>query len=117
VSLYPAILKWPTASRTGEAVLLRRDRDQILYLSELRGEFDSVMELRDPLTNRASPVVRAVLGQDGIAEGIGNTGATVLVSARRVLGSDWFVVAKIDEAEAYAPLQPSRFVAKASASK
>ncbi len=108
ISLYPAILKWPTSSRTGEAVLVRRDGDQILYLSELRGEFDSVMELRDSLADGMSPVVRAVVGQEGFADGIDIAGDAVLVSARRVPGSDWFAVAKIDKAEAYAPLRESR---------
>ena len=107
VSLYPAILKWPTSSRTGEGVLVQRDGNQVLYLSELRGKFDSAMELRDGLENRMSPVVRAVLGQEGVAEGIDVAGAEVLVSARRVPGSDWFAVAKIDKAEAYAPLRES----------
>ena len=107
VSLYPAILKWPTSSRTGEAVLVRRDGDHVLYLSELRGEFDSVMELRDGLANWTSPVVRAVLGRDGIADGFDYNGNEVLVAARRVPGSDWFAVAKIDKAEAYAPLRES----------
>ena len=31
----------------------------------------------------------------------------MLVAARRVPGSDWFAVAKIDKAEAYAPLRDS----------
>ena len=108
-SLYPTILKWPTSSRTGEAVLVRRDREQVLYLSEFRGESDSAMDERDSLAKRTSPVVRAVLGQ-GIADGIDNTGVAVFASARRVPGSDWIVVAKIDQEEAYAPLRDSEML-------
>ncbi len=62
-SLYPTILKWPASSRSGEAILVRRDKDEVFYLSELRGELDSAMDLRDSLAKRTSPVVRAVLGQ------------------------------------------------------
>jgi len=43
VDLYPTILKWPTSSRTGEVVLVRRDGDQVLYLSDLRRKPGSAM--------------------------------------------------------------------------
>jgi hypothetical protein len=105
VALYPVILKWPTASRTGEVVLVRRDGDQVLYLSDLSRRPGSAMELRKSLTERTSPVVRAVLGEEGITDGLNYSGIPVLASARRVPNSEWFVVAKIDESEAYAPLQ------------
>jgi len=105
-SLYPTILRWPATSRSGEAILVRRDRDDVLYLSELRGELDSAMDLRDSLAKKTSPVVRAVLGQ-GIADGIDDIGVEVFAAARRVPGSDWFVVAKMDKEEAYAPLRES----------
>ncbi len=111
VALYPLILKWPTTSHTGEAVLVRRDQDQVIYLSGLRRKPDSAMELWDSLANRTSPLVRAVLGQEGIADGIDDTGVAVLASARRIPGSEWFVVAEIDEDEAYAPLRETRTLA------
>ena len=107
VALYPTILKWPTSSRTGEAVLVRRDGDEVLYLSDLRRKPGSAMELRKSLTDRTSPVVRAVLGEEGVADGIDYSGIPVLAAARRVPDSEWFVVAKIDELEAYAPLRDS----------
>jgi len=108
-SLYPTILKWPASSRSGEAILVRQDRDEVLYLSELRGELDSAMDLRDSLAKRTSPVVRAVLGH-GIADGIDDIGNAVFASARSVPGSDWFVVAKVDKEEAYAPLRDSEML-------
>ena len=107
VALYPLILKWPTSSRTGETVLVRRDNDQVLYLSDPAREPGAAMRLRNRLEDRASPVAKAVLGQEGLTDGIDEDGVAVLASARHIPESDWFVVAKIGKDEAYAPLRES----------
>ncbi len=107
VVLYPSILNWPAVSRTGKTVLVRREQGQILYLSDRWRGSGSAMKLQRDPGNRASPVVSAVLGQDQLVEAVDSTGVSVLAVSRQVPGSDWFVVAKIDKDEAYAPVRKS----------
>jgi PAS domain S-box-containing protein len=110
--LYPLMQSWPTPSRTAETLLARREGDQILYLSELRHRNDAAMTLRCPLTDSRRPAVRAVLGEEGIMEGIDYRGVPVLAAVRKVPGSPWVLVAKMDMAEIYAPIrQQARWLA------
>jgi signal transduction histidine kinase len=49
--------------------------------------------------------VKAVLGQAGSVEGIDYRGVPVIGNVRAIPNSPWFMVARIDAAEAYAPLR------------
>jgi PAS domain S-box-containing protein len=104
VHLYPMLQRWPTPSRTAETLLVRRDGDQVLFLNELRFRRGTALSLRVPLTDRRLPAARAALGFEGILEGVDYRGTHVLAAVRRVPGSSWSLVARIDTAEAMAPL-------------
>jgi PAS domain S-box-containing protein len=107
--LYPMIQSWPTPSPTAESLLVRKEGNEILFLNELRHLKNSAMQLRLPLTNLSVPAVRAALGWEGIDRGIDYRGVPVLAAARRVPGSPWNLVVKIDEAEIYAPMRQNAF--------
>jgi len=98
--LYPLIRSWPTPSSSGETVLVRRDGDSVLYLSELRHRTNTALRLRIPVTRIDVPAVMAILGRKGIVEGIDYRGEEVLSALMPVPGSPWFVVTKIDKREA-----------------
>ena len=100
--LYPLIQDWPMAARSGETLLVERDGDQVLYLNDLRFRADAALNLRVPLTDTSLPAVKAVLGAEGIVEGVDYRGVTVVGAVQSIPGSPWFIVAKIDSSEAFA---------------
>jgi len=97
--LYPLIQSWPTASRTAEALLVRRDGDEVVYLNELRHRSGTALRLRLPLSSENLPAARGALGLEGVATGVDYRGVPVLAAVRRVPDTDWSLVAKIDLGE------------------
>jgi PAS domain S-box-containing protein len=103
--LYPFITRWPIPSRTAETLIIRRDRNYALFLNELRFQKNTALNLRSSLGDVKMPAVKAVLGQEGIVEGIDYRGVPVVAYARSVPNSPWFLVAKMDVSEVYKPLK------------
>ncbi|MEI6128373.1 MAG: PAS domain S-box protein, partial [Pseudomonadota bacterium] len=103
--LYPLINHWPTPSRTAETLLVRRDGNDALFLNELRFKKNTALNLRIPLTSVQTPAVKAVLLQEGIFEGIDYRGVPVVADVRAISDSPWFMVARMDVAEVYAPMK------------
>ena len=102
--LYPMVLSWPTPSRTSEILLVRRDGDSVLYLSELRYKQHSALRLRKSMTDTHILSVKAVSGITDVLEGIDYRGIKVLGVSCPVSGSSWFVVTKVDIDEIYHPI-------------
>jgi signal transduction histidine kinase/DNA-binding response OmpR family regulator len=103
--LYPFISRWPIPSRTAETLLIRRDGNDALFLNELKFQTGSALNLRIPLTKRENPAAQAALGREGIVEGPDYRGVPVIAQVRRVPDSPWFLVARMDVSEVYAPLR------------
>ncbi len=102
--LYPLIKSWPTPSKTAETLLVERDGNEVLFLSDLRHRKNSAFNLRLPLTRKDLPAAWAALGQERVAEGTDYRGTRVLAATRKVPGSPWSIVAKVDTADIYAPV-------------
>ncbi len=100
--LYPLIQSWPTPSRTAETLLVRRDGDHVLYLNDLRHRAGTALKLRIPVSQTDVPAVMAVLGKEGVVEGRDYRGVEVVSVLRAIPSSPWFMVAKVDTAEAFA---------------
>jgi len=105
VYLYPFLRRWPFPSKTSELLFARRDGNSVLILNDLRFKDNTALSLRIPLTKKTSPAARAVLGERGNIEGIDYRGVPVLAALRAVPDSPWFLVAKIDAAEVFAPMR------------
>ena len=104
--LFPSITHWPTASRTAETLLARRDGDDVLFLNRLEYRADPPLSVRIPLDAKAMiPAVQAVLGREGIMEGTDYRGVPVLAHVRAVPGSPWHLVARMDLSEVGAPVR------------
>ena len=103
--LYPFIRRWPTPSPSGETLLVRREGNDALFLNELKFGTNTALNLRISLANTNAPAVKAVLGQEGIVEGMDYRGVPVLAALHAIPDSPWFLVAKMDTAEVYAPLR------------
>jgi PAS domain S-box-containing protein len=103
--LYSFIKTWPTPSRTSETLIIRRDGSDALFLNDLRFQKDAALNLRIPLESKETPAVKAVLGEEGIVEGRDYRGVPVIADIRAVPDSPWFLVARTDISEVYAPMR------------
>ncbi len=103
--IFPHLQQWPTPSRTAETLLVRKDGNGVIFLNELKFQKDTALTLRIPLADTDQLAVKAALGKQGIVEGLDYRGAPVIGYARGIPGSSWFLVARIDIAEVYAPLR------------
>jgi PAS domain S-box-containing protein len=103
--LYPFISRWPTASRTAETLLVRRDGNDALFLNELKFQKGSALRLRISLGKKDVPAVKAVLGQTGIVEGMDYRQTPVIAAVRPVPDSPWFLVARMDTSEVFGPMR------------
>lgn len=102
--LYPFLQSWPFSSPSAETLLVRRDGDDVLFLSEVRHMKGAALSLRLPLTKSDLPAAMAVLGKTSSDGGIDYRGVEVVSAMRPVPGTHWFIVSKIDKAEFLAPV-------------
>lgn len=100
--LYPLIQSWPTESESAETLLVKKDGDTVLYLNDLRHQKGTALNLRFNLSEREIPAVNAIFGVEGIFTGIDYRGIEVLSALMPIPDSPWFIVAKVDSAEALA---------------
>ncbi|HEY3296213.1 MAG TPA: ATP-binding protein [bacterium] len=104
--LYPLIENWPTPTETGESVLVRRDGDEVVYLSRLRFRNYSPLMLRFPVTEDSRVAsVMAGNGVTGIVMARDYRDTAVMSALYRVPHSPWILITKIDESEIVAPLK------------
>ncbi len=105
VLLYPFIQEWPTPSTTAETLLVRRNGDNVLFLNPLKFNRNAALNMQIPLVDTQVLAVKAVQGQAGVVEGIDYRSQSVVGYVGAVPGSPWFLVARMDTAEVYAPLR------------
>ena len=105
VHLYHIIQRWSTPSKTAETLLIRREGNEAVVLNELKLQKNAALTLRMSLDSTDRPAVKAALGQEGIVEGIDYRGVPVLAAVRAVPNSPWFLVARMDAVEVYAPMR------------
>jgi len=103
--LYPLLESWPAASTSGETVLVRRDGNEAVFLSRLRGRNDSSVNFRVPMSRWEIAVVQAAEGHEGNIEALDYRGVPVFAAVRRVPDTPWYLVAKIDEDEVHMPVR------------
>ena len=109
--LYPFIQAWPTPSPTAETLLVERRGDNVRYLNRLRHHPTAALEYELPLSRDELPAAQAVTGREGAVSGRDYRGVEVLGAARRVPGTPWYLVAKMDRTEALAPLRGADWTA------
>ena len=103
--LYPLIRFWPATTRTAETFLVRREGNEALFLNELKFRKNSALNLRASLNNVNQPTIMAVLGKTGIVRGMDYRGAQVVAYVHPVPDTPWYLVARMDIDEVYAPLK------------
>ncbi len=106
--LFPNVQTWPTASRTAETLLVRRDGSDVVFLNDLRHRKNTALTLRFPIDrSSALPAAMAVKGHAGVVEGDDYRGVPVLAVLRTVPDTPWQMVAKVDRDEIFAPVRAS----------
>ena len=104
VYLNPLIQRSSKSSPTSETLLLRREGNEVVYLNDLRFRQDAALNLRVPLQRHEIPAVQAVSGHSGFIQGVDYRGVPVLSVALALPDSPWYLVTKVDAAEAQAPM-------------
>jgi PAS domain S-box-containing protein len=102
--LYPYLRTWPTARRTGETILARRDGRELVYLSELRMAAGAPGFARRSITGIEIPAP-AELVKGAPLIGKDYRGERVLGHVRSVPDSNWLLIAKLDAAEVHGSTQ------------
>ena len=102
--LFPLIRDWPMPSTTAEVLIVRPEKDSILFCSELRHRKNAMLTMKLPVNMADLPAALAVRGYSGIVEGRDYRRKPVLAAVRHIPGSSWYLVAKIDTEEAYLQL-------------
>ncbi|HWI57216.1 MAG TPA: PAS domain S-box protein, partial [Bacillota bacterium] len=103
--LFPVVQSWPVASETAEALIVRREGDQVLFLNDLRHRAGTALALRVPLASPELPAAKVLRGETNAIEGVDYRGVPVVAVGRHIPESSWAMVAKVDQEEIYAPLR------------
>ena len=102
--LYPLVQTWPVPSKTAETLLIRQEGDEVVFLNELRFRRNSELVLRKPVSDQSLPASLAVRGIESTTNGIDYRGAEVVAVMKKVPGSNWYMVAKVDHNEVFSVL-------------
>ena len=108
--LFPYIQNWPTASSSGESLLVRRVGDFVLLMNDGREAKGNKSPSWFSLEKVDLPSAIAVKKtKSGRVEGVDFRGVPVLAAYRPVGETDWVVLAKLDRQEVMAPLRNLAF--------
>jgi two-component system CheB/CheR fusion protein len=108
--LYPLISTWPVQNLSAETVLVRREGNNIRFLNDLKFEKGTALNLVLSIKeNETRASIQAVLGKEGIVEGIDYRRAPVIADVRAVPHSPWFLVNRIDTSEVFTPIRQKLF--------
>ncbi|MBU1214664.1 MAG: PAS domain S-box protein [Gammaproteobacteria bacterium] len=108
--LFPLIQVWPTETRTAETLLVRKEGDKVVFLNPLRHIANRPLEFTKPLAGSKLIAAMALRGEMDVREGVDYRGVPVLAAIRNIPGTDWIMVAKIDQEEIYGKLAAQRWL-------
>jgi PAS domain S-box-containing protein len=97
--LFSIVKLLPTRSNTFETLLLRKDGDSVVYLNELRHVPGKPLSIKRAIADTNLLGSKAARGQTGVVTGVDYRGVKVLGAIKKVAGSGWYMVSKIDMKE------------------
>ncbi|HQT95022.1 MAG TPA: PAS domain S-box protein [Thermoanaerobaculaceae bacterium] len=100
--LYPFLRHQPLPTETGEALLVAQQGDAAVFLTPLRHSPARPPTLRLPLATAGLAAAAAVGGRETFGEFVDYRGARVFATTRRITGTSWALVVKVDRNEALA---------------
>ncbi len=102
--LYPLLQTWPTPSRTAETELFRKEGNEVVFLNELRRRQGSALTLHFPIDSPQLCAAMVARGVKGVFEGRDYRDKRVIAAGGAIPDSSWFILAKVDAVEIFAPL-------------
>jgi two-component system sensor histidine kinase/response regulator len=102
--LYPLVQTWPSPSKSAETLIVRRDSNEITFLNEPRHYKASGVGMRLPISDSRLPSAMALQGIAFTMSGIDYRNVPVVASMKKIPGTDWYMVAKIDRSEVFSSL-------------
>lgn len=103
-AIFPLLETWPTPSETAETVLLKPTVDGVVRLSGRRHLKETVSREITLPADRMNPPNMVHERKEGFIEHLDYRNVPVLSFVRHVDGSPWYLIAKIDKAEIFAPI-------------
>jgi PAS domain S-box-containing protein len=104
-SLFPLVQDWPTPVRSAETLLLRPELGEVLWLNEPPGRRPATAPARLPREGLLASALDTGAGGSRSFSGSDYRDVAARAAAEPVPGTSWTLVAKVDEAELYAPLR------------
>ncbi len=103
--LFEIMQSWPTKSKTGEVLVVKKEGGNVLFLNELRFRKHAAMTFKLPITTTDLPAAWvAAKDIETVKEGTDYRNKQVLAATRKIPGTDWNIVVKIDTDEVYSGL-------------
>lgn len=103
--LFPMAQSWPIPSDSSEALLLRVEGDDVVFITPPRRSGARPTERRVPLADTAFASHMIRKNGDGIYEGRDFRGVEVIAAFEAVPGTPWHIEAKTDTDEVLRPLR------------
>jgi diguanylate cyclase (GGDEF)-like protein/PAS domain S-box-containing protein len=103
--LYGYLQSWPLGNATGETLLLRRDGEDFLVLNELRYRSRAALSMHIPGNSFDLPAPAIAQGDESDRQALDYRNKKVLVAYEPMPGTSWWLVAKLDTAEALYGIQ------------
>ena len=100
-SLYSLLTPWPTASKSAESALVSAEGANAVLLSPLRQQSTPTPVPLVPGSDQGNLMIQAVAGARGLIRARDVGGKDVLAVVNAIAESPWFLVSKVDVAEAF----------------
>lgn len=105
IQLYKIVREWPALTASSEALLIRRDGDEVVYLSKPSFSDAAPLELRNSLEDSRLSATRAILDETGSCECIDYRNTEVLSAFQPVSDMPWYILVETDSDEILHPLR------------
>jgi PAS domain S-box-containing protein len=111
--VFPLLSRWPTASDSAETLLIRREGNEVVHLNPYRHRTGGALTRHPFHGNPNQSGAFSPRDDHSVVGGTDYRGVAVLTAVRTVPGTDWLMVSKVDQAEAFAPLRHEAWVTTA----
>lgn len=110
-SLYSLLTPWPTASKSAESALVSAEGADAVLLSPLRHHTTAVPVPLVRGSQQGNLLIQAVAGARGLIHARDAEGKEVLAVVNAIAESPWFLVSKVDVAEAFGDASQRELIA------
>ena len=97
--LFPLVQSWPYPSKSAETLLIKRENEEIVFLNELRHMKNTELLFRMPYSTKKLAAAMALDNITGSVDAVDYRGVPVVASMKKVPGTSWYMVAKVDKDE------------------